>query len=48
VNGAEPVVAADGTVGPLKPEPVKAGPLRLAPATVTFLTIPATRNQSCM
>ena len=33
---------------PLKPEPVKAGPVRLAPATVTFLIIPAARNQSCM
>ena len=48
VNGTEPVVAADGTAGPLKPEPVKAGPVRLAPATVTFLTIAAARNQSCM
>jgi heparanase 1 len=48
VNGTEPVVAADGTAGPLKPEPVKAGPVRLAPATVTFLTIAAARNQSCL
>ena len=48
VNGVEPSVASDGTVGPLKPEPVKAGTVSLAPATVTFLVIPSARNQSCM
>lgn len=48
VNGAEPAVASDGTVRPLKPEPVKAGPVRLAPASVTFLILPDARNQSCM
>jgi hypothetical protein len=48
VNGAQPVVAPDGAVETLKPETVKAGPVRLAPASVTFLIIPAARNQNCM
>jgi len=48
VNGAAPKVAPDGTVEILKRDAVKAGPVRLAPATVTFLIIPAAHNQHCL
>jgi len=48
VNGKEPGVAADGDVGALRPERLMAGPLRLAPASATFLIIAGARNRSCM
>jgi hypothetical protein len=47
VNGVEPTVSPEGVVGSLKPEPVKAGQIRLAPRTITFLIFPAAHNKSC-
>jgi heparanase len=48
VNGAEATVGADGAVGTWKPEAVKAGRVRLAPATATFLKFADAHNPSCM
>jgi heparanase len=48
LNGAELEAARDGSVPEFKGQPVKAGPLRLAPASITFLAIPSARNKSCM
>jgi hypothetical protein len=47
LNGTELRAESDGSVGPLRPEQAKAGPVRLAPLSVTFLTIPSARNKSC-
>ncbi len=48
LNGTELQAASDGSVPELKGQPVKAGTLHLAPASITFLTIPSARNKSCM
>jgi hypothetical protein len=48
LNGAELEAASDGSVPEFKGQPVKAGALRLAPASITFLTIKSARNKSCM
>jgi hypothetical protein len=48
LNGMELKVESDGSVGPLKLDRLKAGPVRLAPSSVTFLIIPSARNKSCM
>ena len=48
VNGKEPSVAEDGSVGALRPERVKAGAVRLAPASATFLVIAGAGNKTCM
>ncbi len=47
LNGADLEAEADGSVGALKPEHLKAGPARLAPTSVTFLIFPSARNKSC-
>jgi heparanase 1 len=47
LNGEELQPEADGSVGALKPDHVKAGLARLAPASVTFLIFPSARNKSC-
>ena len=47
LNGTEIQAEADGSVGALKAEHLKAGPIRLAPASVTFLIFPSARNKSC-
>ncbi len=47
LNGTELEPEPDGSVGALKPEHLKAGPTRLAPASVTFLIFPSARNKSC-
>jgi len=48
VNGTQPSVAPDGSVGALPPRPVKAGAVRLGPASATFLVIAGARNKGCM
>ena len=48
VNGREPFVAEDGTVGALQSEKVQAGAVKLAPASATFLVIPGAGNKACM
>jgi heparanase len=48
LNGAELEAAPDGSVPEFKGQPVKAGALSLAPASITFLTIPSARNKACM
>jgi hypothetical protein len=47
LNGAELQPEADGSVGVLKADHLKAGPARLAAASVTFLTFPSAKNKSC-
>jgi hypothetical protein len=48
LNGAELEAAADGSVPEFKGQPVKAGTVALAPASITFLTIKSAGNKSCM
>lgn len=48
LNGTELKAAPDGSIPDLKGKPVKAGVLRLAPASITFLTIASAQNKSCM
>jgi hypothetical protein len=48
LNGAELEAASDGSVPEFKGQPVKAGTVALAPASITLLTIPSARNKSCM
>jgi hypothetical protein len=48
LNGVEVQAAPDGSVPELKGQPVKGGALRLAPASITFLTIKSAGNKSCM
>jgi hypothetical protein len=48
LNGAELQAQPDGSVPEFKGQPVKAGTIRLAPASITFLTIPSARNKTCM
>ena len=45
LNGIELKAASDGTVGPLKADSVAAGPVRLAPSSITFLIIPSAHNK---
>jgi hypothetical protein len=47
LNGAELAAAPDGTLPALKGQAVKAGPLQFAPASITFVTMPAAGNASC-
>ncbi|HEV2486548.1 MAG TPA: hypothetical protein VGT08_13530 [Terracidiphilus sp.] len=47
LNGTELKVQTDGSVGPIKGAHVSAGTIQLAPASVTFFTIPSAHNQSC-
>ena len=48
LNGAEVKAQADGSVGELKAREVKSGALRLAPLSITFLTMDAAQNKNCM
>jgi heparanase 1 len=48
VNGKELRAESDGSVRPIKADEAKKGLIRLAPASVTFLTIPSAHNKSCM
>ncbi len=47
LNGTELKAAADGSIRPLMASAVAKGSLRLAPASVTFLTFSSARNKSC-
>lgn len=48
LNGVALHAEEDGTVPEIKGEEVKAGTLQLAPASITFLTIPSAGNGNCM
>ena len=48
LNGREIRAEPDGSVAPFKADDVREGPIRLAPSSVTFLTIPAANNKGCM
>jgi len=48
LNGTELQAAPEGSVPKFKGQPVKAGILRLAPASITFVTIPSAHNKGCM
>jgi len=47
LNGAEMIVAPDGSLPPIKGQTVKAGTIRFPPASITFLTMPGAKNASC-
>jgi len=48
LNGAELKVEADGSVGSLRPDHVAAGPVRMPPASITFLVVASAGNKTCM
>ncbi len=48
LNGTPLQAAADGSLPPIKGQPVIAGTVSLDPQSITFLTIQAARNKSCM
>jgi hypothetical protein len=48
LNGIELQAAGDGSVPELKGQPVKAGTLRLASASISFLTIASAQNKACL
>lgn len=48
LNGVVLKAGADGSVPAFTAENVSAGTVRLAPASITFLTIASARNKSCM
>jgi heparanase len=48
LNESELQAAPDGSIPELKGQTVKAGTMRLAPASITFLTMPSARNKACM
>jgi hypothetical protein len=47
LNGTELKASSDGTVPNTSGQPFKAGAVRLAPLTITFLTLPTAANRSC-
>lgn len=47
LNGETLTASADGSLPTLKGHPVKAGTLRFAPASITFLTMRTAKNASC-
>jgi hypothetical protein len=47
LNGKELKLGADDTLPHLAGRPIAAGPLTLAPATITFLAVPVADNGSC-
>jgi heparanase 1 len=47
LNGTELKLGADDTLPDLVGTPVSAGPLTLAPATITFVAVPGAGNNSC-
>lgn len=48
LNGTELQTLPDGSIPAIKGQHVQAGTVRLAPLSITFLTIPSARNKSCM
>jgi hypothetical protein len=47
LNDAEIAATPDGSIPSLKGQAVKPGTIRFAPASITFLTMPAAGNASC-
>lgn len=47
LNGVELKAAADGSIPLIRSESFGAGTVRLAPTSITFLTVPSARNQNC-
>lgn len=47
LNGVELKAASDGSVPVLDGQPTAAGVVKLPPASITFLILPAVRNKSC-
>jgi hypothetical protein len=47
LNGTELAAASDGSVPPIEGKRIEAGDLVLAPASITFVTLPAARNNNC-
>jgi len=47
LNGADLIAEPDGSISSIKGAHVTAGAIQLAPASVTFLTIPSAHNQAC-
>jgi hypothetical protein len=47
LNGAEIAATPDGSLPTLEGQAVKPGTIRFAPASITFLTMPAAGNASC-
>jgi heparanase 1 len=47
LNGVELKASSNGSVPVIQGQPVAAGAVRLPPASITFLTLPAARNKSC-
>jgi len=47
LNGAELKAAGDGSIPEMRGERFSAGTQRLAPASITFFTVPAAGNMSC-
>jgi hypothetical protein len=47
LNGATMTAAADGSLPAIKGQAVKAGSLSIAPASITFVTMPTAGNASC-
>ncbi len=48
LNGTQLDPAADGTLPAMNGQKVAAGTLQLAPASITFLTLPSAANHACM
>jgi hypothetical protein len=48
LNGVALQAGQDGTLPEIKGQRVKPGALELAPASITFLTVPSARNAGCM
>ncbi|WP_263355392.1 glycosyl hydrolase family 79 N-terminal domain-containing protein [Acidicapsa acidisoli] len=48
LNGRELRAESDGSIGSLKADELKKGFIRLAPSSVTFLSLPSAHNNSCM
>ena len=47
LNGAELILGKDDAIPQFKGKPVAMGPVRLPPASITFLTIAGARNAAC-
>jgi hypothetical protein len=47
LNSKQLTAAADGSLPPIKGQPIKSGNIHLAPATITFLAIPTAANTNC-
>ncbi|MGA9668893.1 MAG: hypothetical protein WBQ94_06775 [Terracidiphilus sp.] len=48
LNGTTLEAGLDGSIGDFKGKEVKMGAIRLAPSSITFLTLPSSHNKACM